>query len=1859
MKQTTKKMAASLLALALLMPTSMISAAEAGTPVGASQQNNQKMLADYSGHWAEQDFQAWVDKGLISGYGKGVYKPDQKITRAEWITLINRVFNLQNEAELNFKDVSEKDAFNKDVKKAVAAGYISGYSDNMLRPGQLVSRQEAAVMLVRLFHLDALTPGVEPKDIDDLPAWSRDAVLALLGGEYITGYKDGNFKGVQNITRAESLRMIDNLAGEIIAKSGAFTDLKSRNVVVSTADVTLKNAVISGNLYLTEGIGEGNVTLDNVKVSGKIFVNGGGEHSVVLKDTSAAGMIVNKTNGKLRISADGTTAIGEVSVQSGVSLEEETGLTGTGFSRVIVNGNLLQSSQLHFIGGFDAVEMNGLGEPVLHISKGFITELTVNQKASLRVDTGTEIKNVIAGVNGTITIQGAGKVSFDDKFKAFIRYENVSPTPTIAPGSPTAPTATPATTPVPTSTPVSTPEFTNVSVHDPSIVEDKGTYYVFGSHVEAAKSLDLLNWTRFTNGYTTPNNVLFGNLSDNLANSFDWAGENDADSSNGFAVWAPDVFWNKDYVNADGTKGAYMMYYCTSSTYIRSAIGYAVSQNIEGPYVYGDTIMYSGFTQGDKYDEKSTVNKNWTNTNIPALINNGTLGEVNSKWFSSGGSYLNSTYPNAIDPGMFYDESGKLWMSYGSWSGGIYVLEVDPATGKLKYPGVDGTTEDGRLIDRYFGTKISGGYGKSGEGPYIVYDEKTDYYYLYVSYGWLGADGGYDIRVFRSSTPDGPYVDAKGQSAVLTSDADHSPIGIKMIGNFEFSNLNAEADFPTYGYVSSGHNSVFYDNKTDKMFNVFHTRFPYRGESHELRVHQMFMNEDNWPLVAPHRYAGETIAKVSNADITGAYQFVNHEQDITGDIKSTVYINLQQDGTIAGSVTGTWELTGDYYANLRMNEVVDGSNVQVLYKGVFVKQWDSTRKANVMAFSALSEQGDVVWGSQIETLSEAQIAANIAGLLSLGDTTKVYKSIKLPTSGQRNSTISWTSSNEAVVSSNGTVTRPEAGSGNATVELTATVTLGTSVVTKTFTVVVLEKSENPLEDGLTAAYDFEGDLNEQSNRFGTGTITGSKVDSTNGTISYDDNGNSGKAAVFNGESGVKLPNGLINGSEYSVSLWLNPDQLTAHTPAFFGAKSTTNWISLLPSGTSSLNETMLWFGSEAWLNANAGMQIPLNRWSNVTFTYDRGTVKVYVDGVQKFSGSGFTDVFTSDTGIFGLGVNYWDTPYKGKMDSLRIYERALTADEVSWTVNGLPDQNIKLKTIDLGIAEKKLAVGVSFTPTAAVLPANAGNKSLAWSSSNSAIASVDEATGKVTGNSLGTAVITALAVDGGGATSSYTVNVDLGEVAYYSFDGNLSDSLQQVADGTVIGDRLSGNTSGTISYGEGISGQGAVFNGSSGVRLPNGLIEGKYYSVSLWLEPSALTPYTTAFFGAQTSDSWISLMPLSNTNKTKLWSGSKWYDAETSLAIPKDQWSHVVFTVENGIVKVYINGAEKFSGRNFPDIFTNNTAAFGLGVNYWDTPFAGKMDELKIYRKALTEAEIEQEFKTANAVIVSDSSKSLIVGDTYQLTVNQDVSWSSSNTAVATVDNGLVTALTAGTAVITATSNADPTLLASTTITVKELAVGFDPSADLITLLDFNGNVNDSSGNNKNGTVQNGRVEYVAGRKDGDQAAQFLKAVSGAPFDNIPVRLPNGLIAGDNAYTVAAWVKWNGNIADWSQNYSSIYFSDTFVSAENELNYFMNMGLTNAQKLYISKPLVGSTSELPVGSWAHVAMTVDPLGETVLYLNGMEIARVASLTRTTLGTNEHFLGGNFWDQNFNGSMDEFRMYNKALTAEQIAELANM
>ena len=488
-----------------------------------------------------------------------------------------------------------------------------------------------------------------------------------------------------------------------------------------------------------------------------------------------------------------------------------------------------------------------------------------------------------------------------------------------------------------------------VSVHDPSVIKTNGMYYVFGSHIDAAQSSDLINWDRFSNGYARTNNVEFGSLSDNLKKAFEWAGEDLEDCAGGFAVWAPDVVWDADFICPDGSKGAYLMYFCTSSTYKRSVICYAWSKNVKGTYTFGDTLIYSGFYDTDSYVTSSTkrVNRKYTSTNIDELISSGEV-TYNSDWFSNH-DFNNRMYPNAIDPTIYYGTDGRMYMTYGSWSGGIFTLEIDPKTGRCIHPR-SGKTSDGRMVDSYFGTKIAGGYGKSGEGPFIEYNPETGYYYLWTTYGGLTSDGGYNMRVSRSKSPLGPFVDPAGNQAVLNSNTNLDSVGLKVMGNYKFSSLDR-------AYMACGHNSVLRDDD-GQWYLLYHSRFDDGSEYHEVRVHQMYFNADGWPVVTPFEYAGDKLSQggYEESDIVGKYEYINHGNSTDGNIIGYKTIYLNSDGTISGDVSGRWK-QANYSAEATI--VIDGNT----YKGYFYAGKNEKNK-KVMSFTAVGSNDQTVWGAK-------------------------------------------------------------------------------------------------------------------------------------------------------------------------------------------------------------------------------------------------------------------------------------------------------------------------------------------------------------------------------------------------------------------------------------------------------------------------------------------------------------------------------------------------------------------------------------------------------------------------------------------------------------------------------------------------------------------------------------------------------------------------------------------------------------------------------------------------------------------------------------------------------------------------------
>ena len=748
------------------------------------------------------------------------------------------------------------------------------------------------------------------------------------------------------------------------------------------------------------------------------------------------------------------------------------------------------------------------------------------------------------------------------------------------------------------------PTFTDVTVHDPSVVVADDEVWVFGSHLQVARTDDLMAWEQVASGVDA-DNPIFDDVRSELAETFDWAQTD--------TLWAADVLQLPD--------GRFAMYYnaCKGDS-PRSAMGVAVADDVDGPYEDTGIILRSGMW--DEPSEDGTV-------------------------------YDARVHPNVVDPDAFYDADGDLWMVYGSYSGGIFILRMDPATG-LPLP------------DQGYGTHLVGGNHSRIEAPSVMYDEDSGFYYLFLSFGGLDADGAYNVRVARSTSPDGPYLDAEGNpmsevrsdpDLPLFDDASIAPYGTKVLGNHLFRRVVGDPGTgPGVGYVSPGHSSTYVDEATGRRFLVFHSRFPGQGETHHVRVHEMFLNARDWPVVAPYRYADDGSHRRHDAlrrdDVVGQYALVEHGKAISPEVPTSVPVALERDRRVTGALTGRWTWQG----RDRVRVTSDGQR----YDGVVSRQWQPDRREWVVTFTVQSVAGVSLWGTQVEPSSAATAVRAVVADLDLGDTSAVVADLTLPTVGTSGATIAWTSSDPAVVTTTGEVTRPEHGADDANLTLTATVTKDRRTATKVFDVTVLAHAPA----GLVGAWAFEGDLAEASGVLPDGTVTGPRVDAAGGTVSYVE-GVSGRAVHLDGASGVRLPDGLVAGTAYSVALWLRPDALTPLSTAFFGARDANAWVSVVPRGHDGVGgSAMVWAGS-AWYDAGTGVQLPVGEWSHVALTVDSGAVAVYVDGEQRFAGTGFPDVFTTTTGVFTLGVNWWDAPFAGTVDELSVHGSALSAQEVA------------------------------------------------------------------------------------------------------------------------------------------------------------------------------------------------------------------------------------------------------------------------------------------------------------------------------------------------------------------------------------------------------------------------------------------------------------------------------------------------------------------------------------------------------------------------------------------------------------------
>lgn len=372
--------------------------------------NAAPVFTDMPNNWSTVALKNAVDNGLLKG-DDGRLRPGDSLTRAEMASIINRAFGATAKATLKgYQDVHEKSWYYEEMGKALQMGTFQGGGDGLLRPQDPITRQEVFVVMARAFKL---SNGSEANlngfaDQARISSWAKPAAAALVDAGYIQG-ANGRLNPKENITRAEFAKILDSMVTGYVNSPGTVDEVPGGNIIINVPGVALKNLAVKGDLIIGDGVGEGNVSIENVTITGRLVIRGGGENSILITgDSNVDSIIIAKVKGKVRVfTADGTE-IGEV--------------LADGSDDVILEGNFANI----------IIQSNNI---VVNAVKAKIGEARIEgNNSTLLVGAGSSVETVrVMGNN--VTIEGTGSVDRVQVYSANVMVKTMNTAVTAETGS--------------------------------------------------------------------------------------------------------------------------------------------------------------------------------------------------------------------------------------------------------------------------------------------------------------------------------------------------------------------------------------------------------------------------------------------------------------------------------------------------------------------------------------------------------------------------------------------------------------------------------------------------------------------------------------------------------------------------------------------------------------------------------------------------------------------------------------------------------------------------------------------------------------------------------------------------------------------------------------------------------------------------------------------------------------------------------------------------------------------------------------------------------------------------------------------------------------------------------------------------------------------------------------------------------------------------------------------------------------------------------------------------------------------------------------------------------------------------------
>lgn len=269
-------------------------------------------FTDVTGHWAVSDLSSMAERGIMGGYPDNTMRPQQTVTMAESVKLINKALELKGSGDVSvikYSDVKKDAWYSGEIAIAIENGYLSKVAPGeKLNPNAPATREQLSSMFAQAMELKAkdLTSLDKFKDSAKISASFKADMAAAVEKGLFGGYEDETIRPSEKVIRATMAAVSNRTILERELENNQGIVLGANDMLVDSNGVTVSNKAVD-TLWIAPVKGEGVIVLENINAK-KVVVMGENTQ-IEIKSTTA---VVKERRAK---AADILSFIGELEIR--------------------------------------------------------------------------------------------------------------------------------------------------------------------------------------------------------------------------------------------------------------------------------------------------------------------------------------------------------------------------------------------------------------------------------------------------------------------------------------------------------------------------------------------------------------------------------------------------------------------------------------------------------------------------------------------------------------------------------------------------------------------------------------------------------------------------------------------------------------------------------------------------------------------------------------------------------------------------------------------------------------------------------------------------------------------------------------------------------------------------------------------------------------------------------------------------------------------------------------------------------------------------------------------------------------------------------------------------------------------------------------------------------------------------------------------------------------------------------------------------------------------------------------------------------------------------------------------------------